>query len=264
MYFLASKIIGFFAVPSNFIIIIIICGLLLWRTRFSKFGMRVTVAGILMLLMVGVLPIGTALLLPLEDRFQAWDSSRGAPTGIIVLGGVINPEISIQRGNVSLGEAAERITAAVELYRRYPTIRVVFSGGNANILIPGRSESEFAAKFLERFGIPRDRIELEGHSRNTMENAINTMRLVKPKPGERWLLITSASHMPRAIGVFRKVGFSVEAYPVDWHTGEWGDLATQSFSLLGGLRRLDLAAHEWEGLIFDRLSGRTSTLFPGP
>ena len=264
MYFFASKIIGFFVVPSNLILTLTICGLLLWRTRFSKFGMRVTVASILLLLIAGVVPVGTALLLPLENRFQPWNASRGVPTGIIVLGGVINPEVSIERGEISLDEAAERLTAAVELYRRYPTVRVVFAGGSANVLFPGPSEAEFAAIFLERFGIPRDRIELEGSSRNTMENAINTARLVMPKPGEKWLLITSASHMPRAIGLFRKAGFPVEAYPVDWQTGGWGDLAKQSFSLSGGLHHLDMAAHEWIALIFDRLSGRTSTLFPGP
>jgi uncharacterized SAM-binding protein YcdF (DUF218 family) len=264
MYFLTSKIIGFLVVPSNFILTLTICGLMLWRTRFAKYGMRLTVASILMLLIAGVMPVGTALLLPLENHFQPWDSSRGAPTGIIVLGGGINTELSIKRGDISFGKAAERLIAALELYRRYPTLRVVLSGGNSDVLFPGPPESELAAKFLERFGIPRDRIEVETSSRNTMENAVNTARLILPNPDERWLLITSAYHMPRAIGLFRKAGISIEAYPVDWQTGGWGDLAKPSFSLLGGLNDLNIATHEWVALIFDRLSGRTSVLFPGP
>src|SRR4051794_23455200 len=134
MYFLASKIIGFFVIPSNFILTLTVCGLLLWRTRFSQFGKRIVIASIIVLLIAGVTPLGTVLLLPLENRFQPWDSSRGAPTGIIVLGGVINPEISVQRGNISLGDASERIVAAVELYYRYPTVRVVFAGGSANVI----------------------------------------------------------------------------------------------------------------------------------
>jgi uncharacterized SAM-binding protein YcdF (DUF218 family) len=85
-------------VPTNFILTLTVCGLLLWRTRFAKFGMRVTVASILLLLTAGIVPVGTALLLPLENRFQLWDPSRGAPTGIIVLGGVIKPEVLKQRG----------------------------------------------------------------------------------------------------------------------------------------------------------------------
>jgi len=264
MYFLTSKIIGFLVVPSNFILTLTICGLLLWRTRFAKFGMRLTVASILTLLILGIIPVGAALLLPLENRFQPWDSSRAAPTGIIVLGGGINPELSIERGDISLGRASDRLIAAVELYRRYPTLRVVLSGGNADVLFPGPPESEFAAKFLERFGIPRRSIEIETSSRNTMENAVNTARLIMPKSDERWLLITSAYHMSRAIGLFRKAGIPVEAYPVDWQTGGWGDLAKPSFSILTGLNDLKIATHEWVGLIFDRLSGRTSTLFPGP
>jgi uncharacterized SAM-binding protein YcdF (DUF218 family) len=264
MYFLTSKIIGFFVVPSNFIVTLALCGLLLRRTRFAKFGMRVAVTSILLFLIVGIIPVGTALLLPLENRFQPWDATRGTPTGIIVLGGAIRPKVSIQRGEISLTGAAERLIAAVELYRRYPTVRVVFAGGSANVVFGGRSESEFAAIFLERVGVPRDHIEFESSSRNTMENAVNAVHFVMPKPGERWLLITSAWHMPRAIGLFRKAGFSVEAYPVDWQTGGWGDLATLSFAPLEGLRHLDIAAHEWVGLIFDRLSGRTATLFPEP
>jgi uncharacterized SAM-binding protein YcdF (DUF218 family) len=264
MYFLGSKIIGFLVVPSNFILTLTICGLLLWRTRFSKIGKSIFVASILLLLIAGTVPVGTALLLPLENRFQPWDSSRGAPDGIIVLGGVINAEISVRRGEISLDDASERIIAAVELYHRYPHVRIVFAGGNANVIFPGLSESEFAARFLENLGIPREHIELESSSRNTRENAINTMQLVMPKPGERWLLITSAYHMPRAIGLFRKAGFPVEAYPVDWQTGDWGDLVPKSISFLGGFGHLNTAVHEWAALIFDRLSGRTSVLFPGP
>ena len=118
-------------------------------------------------------------------------------------------------------------------------------------------------ELMEDLGIPRKDIELESSSRNTMENAIGTLRLVMPKPGERWLLITSAYHMPRAVGLFRSAGFPIEAYPVDWKTGGWIYLATQPF-FSGGFYHLDLAIHEWAGLIFDRLSGRTSVFFPGP
>ena len=263
MYFLASKIIGFFGVPSNFILILALSGLLLWRTRFSQIGKSISVASIILLLIVEVLPIGTLLLLPLENRFQPWDLSSGPPTGIIVLGGVINPAISVQRGNISLGDSSERIIAAAELYHRYPTARFVFSGGSGDLMLGEPPESEFAARLMADLGIPRKDIELESSSRNTMENAIGTLRLVMPKPGERWLLITSAYHMPRAVGLFRSAGFPIEAYPVDWKTGGWIDLATQPF-FSGGFYHLDLAIHEWAGLIFDRLSGRTSVFFPGP
>src|SRR5205814_8670856 len=109
-----------------------------------------------------------ALLLPLENRFPSWDSSRGAPTGLIVLGGVLNPEVSVNRGEMSVGQAAERLLAAVELFRRYPTVRIVFTGGNSNVVFGGLPESDMAARFLESLGVPRDHIELDSDARNTM------------------------------------------------------------------------------------------------
>jgi len=117
---------------------------------------------------------------------------------------------------------------------------------------------------LESFGVASERILLEVHSHNTAENAAFTRELVQPKAGERWLLITSAQHMPRAVGCFREVGFLIEPYPVDWQTGGW-TLRSMSISTLSeGLSRTDVAVHEWLGLLIYRITGRTSELFPGP
>jgi uncharacterized SAM-binding protein YcdF (DUF218 family) len=88
--------------------------------------------------------------------------------------------------------------------------------------------------------------------------------LIKPRPGERWLLITSAYHMPRAVGCFRRAGLSVEAYPVDWRTGGRRGLTTPSGSVAGGLDRADVAVREWLGLVAYWITGRTSDLFPAP
>ena len=184
--------------------------------------------------------------------------------GIISLGGAFDTVVSPARGEVALNEAAERLTAIAELARRFPDARIAFSGGSGRLIYGGATEAELAARLFESFGIAKERIILEGKSRDTEENARFTKELLQPKPGERWLLVTSAHHMPRAVGVFRAAGFPVEAYPVDWQTSGWGDITTQSFSLLGGFVRLDSAAHEWIALIFDRMSRRTSTLFPGP
>jgi uncharacterized SAM-binding protein YcdF (DUF218 family) len=117
---------------------------------------------------------------------------------------------------------------------------------------------------LERFGIARERIVLESRSRTTDENARFTRALVSPKPGERWLLVTSAFHMPRSIGAFRHAGFEVEAYPVDWRSRGWIDAASPFDQLSHGLARTDVAVHEWSGLIAYRLTGRSSALFPAP
>ena len=87
---------------------------------------------------------------------------------------------------------------------------------------------------------------------------------MKPKSGERWLLVTSAHHMPRSVGIFRGAGFAVEAFPVDYRTRGAIDLL-RPFSTLGdGLRRTDTAMREWVGLAIYRLTGRSDSLFPAP
>ena len=209
-------------------------------------------------------PLGTVLLLPLENRFSQWNAAEGAPDGIIVLGGIVREHVTLLRKQISFGPAAERLLAAVDLHRQYPAARIVFSGGNANLIFKGIPESELAVQFLENYGVPSDDIVVDRTSRNTIENAANAKKIAAPRPGERWLLVTSAAHMSRAIGLFRAAGFPVEAYPVDWVTGGWGDVMRLRLSPIGRLVYLDVAAHEWEGLFIDWLTGRISALFPGP
>jgi uncharacterized SAM-binding protein YcdF (DUF218 family) len=264
MFFPLSKILGFFAIPSNLIIVVGLCGVLLLRTRFTRTGWVLTIGSLLLLAVVGFSPVGNALIVPLEERFPAWDSSRGAPDGVIVLGGAVTPDVSAARKEPALNEAAERMTAAVELARRYPAARIIFSGGDSGFGYGGGNESEAALLLFERLGVAKGRILTEDQSRNTVENALFSMRIAAPKPGERWLLVTSAYHMPRSIGVFRQVGFPVEAYPVDWRTRGPQD-ASRPFATVGdGLRRTDTAVREWVGLVAYRLTGKSSELLPGP
>jgi uncharacterized SAM-binding protein YcdF (DUF218 family) len=264
VFFALSKILGFFALPSNFLIALGLVGIILLCSRFTRLASWLVVTSIALLAIAGLSPLGNALMLPLEQRFPPWDPSHGAPDGIVVLGGALSPAISAARGAVALNESAERITVAVELARRYPNARIIFSGGNAAFIGEGGVEAAFAIQEFEALGIPHERITAEEQSRNTVENAVFSQLLAQPKPGEHWLLITSAYHMPRAIGVFRAAGFPVEAYPVDWRTRGPID-AVEPFASLGdGLRRTDTAVREWSGLLAYRITGRTAELFPAP
>ncbi|MFZ5692767.1 MAG: YdcF family protein [Pseudomonadota bacterium] len=258
-----SKVLGFFALPSNLLIALALAGILLMRTRFRRFGQGLLIGAILLLTILGISPVGNALMLPLEERFPKWEPKGGSPHGIVVLGGAISPDVSAARSDVALNEAAERMTAVARLAREHPSIRIVFTGGSDR-LFGGVSEADFVTGLFESFGIPRDRIVLERRARNTIENAVNTKVLVQPKPGERWLLVTSAHHMPRSVGIFRKAGFPVEAYPVDFRTRGSADLTDPFGSLASGLARTDTAMREWVGLVVYWLSGHTSELFPGP
>jgi uncharacterized SAM-binding protein YcdF (DUF218 family) len=264
MFFSLSRILGFFAYPSNVLIAIGLLGLVLLLTRFTRLASWLIVTSLVLIAVAGLSPLGNALILPLEQRFPPWDASRGPPDGIVLLGGMISPDVSAARGAVALNEAAERITVTAELARRYPNARIVLTGGRNALIFDEGIEAVFAVRQLEALGVAHDRIAAEEQARNTIENAVFSRLVANPKPGERWLLVTSAYHMPRAMAVFRAAGFPVEAYPVDWRTRGPIDMVRPFASLGDGLRRTDTAVHEWAGLLAYRLTGKTADLFPAP
>jgi uncharacterized SAM-binding protein YcdF (DUF218 family) len=264
MFFVLSKILSFFAIPSNVLIMLGLLGALAMFTRFARAGLQLVIASLFVLAILGLSPVGNALTIPLEQRFPPWDASGGAPVGIVVLGGAVTADVSGARGQVALNEAAERMTEAVALARKYPQARIIFSGGIGELFTTGPPEAEVALRLFEELGVARERIVSEDRSRNTVENAEFSKALAMPQPGQRWLLVTSAYHMPRAMGVFRKAGFAVEAFPVDFRTRGPEDFL-RAFGTMGdGLRRTDTAAREWVGLVIYWLTGRSSALFPRP
>jgi uncharacterized SAM-binding protein YcdF (DUF218 family) len=264
MFFVLSKILGFVTLPSNAIGLICACGAMLLATRHRRAGARLVMLGVTLLLVAGFSPLGNVLLLTLSERFPAWQSDGRAPDGIIVLGGAIDTEMSAARNTLELDSSAERVVVMLELARQFPAARIVFSGGSGNLIQNSVPEAPLAGQLLQRFGIAPDHVTLESRSRTTDEKAAFTCALVTPKQGERWLLVTSAFHMPRAIAAFRAAGLDVEAYPVDWRTRGWRDAAQPFDKLSSGLARTDVAVHEWIGLIAYRLSGRSGALLPAP
>ena len=182
----------------------------------------------------------------------------------MVLGGALDTLVSATRPEAALNEAAERMTAEVDLARRYPAARIIFSGGSGQLIFQGELEADVARRFFDSMGLAPGRVLGEDKSRDTNENAVFSKQLANPQPNERWLLVTSAYHMPRSIGTFRCAGFAVEAYPCDWRTRGASDLARPFTSLGDGFRRTDTAMREWVGLIMYRLTGRSSEFFPGP
>jgi uncharacterized SAM-binding protein YcdF (DUF218 family) len=263
MFFLLSKTIGFLVLPSNLLIVVGLLGVLLLPSRFARTALGLVIASVLLIAICGFSPLGNVLMLPLENRFPAWDRPR-VPDGMVVLGGSLDNEVSAARGAVALNESAERLTKAVELAKRFPSAKIVFSGGHGQIFYEGPTEAELAARFFADLGIPRSRVILEDRARDTAENARLSKLLAAPNPGELWLLVTSAHHMPRAVAAFRQVGFDIDPYPVDWRLRGSKDLVRPFAVLSDGLKRLDSATREWVGLLVYWLSGRSSELFPRP
>lgn len=143
-------------------------------TRWRRPGKWLAVASIVLLLVIGFLPVGQGLMYVLDNRFLAWDPSRGAPDGIVVLGGAIAPEISRERGAPQLNGSAERVTVIASLARDYPNARIVYTGGDASLLQDEGIEADYLYPLLDSFGVPRNRVMLETRARNTYENALFT------------------------------------------------------------------------------------------
>jgi uncharacterized SAM-binding protein YcdF (DUF218 family) len=265
LFFALSKTLGVMALPTNFLIGLGIIGALLCATPWARLGRRLLIAAMVLLAIVAFSPLGNLLLYPLESRFPPWNADLGAPAGIIVLGGPIDADLSEEHDVPVVRSAADRIIAGAALARRYPDARFVFTGGSADLISGDAREADYANAVFESLGIPKSRLIMERRSRNTYENAQFTADMVKPKPGERWLLVTSAFHMPRSIGLFRKAGFTIEAYPVDWRVGRnWSTILAFAPIANDGLGRTDLGLREWMGLVAYRLTGRTDALLPGP
>jgi uncharacterized SAM-binding protein YcdF (DUF218 family) len=250
MFYWASKIFWALAQPSNLLLLLLVAGalaLLLGRRRLASWLLY---PAILAFLLVGLFPVGEWLILPLENRFPRPAAPPNEVDGIIVLGGAVDLDVTQARGVVAFHGEAERDITLVELARRYPDAELIYTGNS------------YWPPFLRQHGLA-NRVVFEDRARNTHENAVLSKQLAAPAPGERWLLVTSAAHMPRSVGVFRKVGWPVIPYPVDYSTT--GDIKMVAApDVAGGWRKFDQAIKAWMGLLAYWLSGRSSTLFPAP
>ncbi|MGA7457445.1 MAG: YdcF family protein [Methyloceanibacter sp.] len=269
MFFYIAKGLWFLLQPSTLIALLIGYGAILIWTGWARWGRRFVTIGAILLLVAGLSPLGNALILPLEDRFpRANLDDPPPPTGFIILGGAEDRLVGEARGAPTLNEAGERMVEAAMLARRFPEAKIAFSGGDAGILYTSGSEAEGAQTLLTALGVPQDRLILEAKSRDTYENAAylkqEFARAGELGPGKRWLLITSAYHMPRAMGAFRQAGFNVEPWPLDYRTRGKADLTRPFDKVSEGLRRVDVASREWVGLLAYWLTGRSDALFPGP
>ena len=241
-YYYVSKMFWLLAAPTNALILISAIAALWAVLSGSKFAARLAAAAACMLVIGTFTPIGVALRAPLENRFAFSPRPQAPPDGIILLAG------SVRDG----------IYAMAQLSQDYPKARLIFSGFSAT-----DETDKYLLKIFVRLGGDPARLYLEPRPRTTSEDALYTAALLKPKPSERWLLVTSALHMPRAVGCFRDAGFQVEPYPVEFRTVRihpFANFAPGSEAL----SHFDTAAKEWIGLVAYRLMGKTDALFPGP
>lgn len=255
VFFIASKLIGALLRPDTWIVMAsawIVFALRLQQRRLA-FWVSTILLGFLVTL--SALPLGNLLLQPIELRYRT-NPRLDAVDGIIVLGGGEDASASAYWEQVQLKEGAERLTAALQLARRFPEAKILFSGGSGALRdVAGvfNSEASVAERFFLEQGIAPERLQLEGQSRNTSENARMSLKLAHPASTDTWVLVTSAFHMPRAMRSFEAAGWEgLVAWPVDYRTSAFSD--GMGWNLTGNISVLQTAIREYIGQLVYRLT----------
>ena len=261
--FLLAKFLGFLLSPYTLMMTGLSLGfLLLLFERGFKTGR--TLIGLVMVCyaIFATFPVGDWALAHLEDRFPTVQEYQGDIAGVLVLGGSVSTVMTRERGQTSVGGNIERLTEFVRLARLHPEAKLAYIGGQGRVFDLKPTEAEVSKRFLDEIGMDTSNVWFEDTSRNTEEGAKISFDHINPG-NTPWVLITSASHMPRAVGLFRKAGWTIWAHPVDYKTMPGGPTNWWP-RWPGSLGTFSHAIYEWGGLIYAKLRGKIDTLFPAP
>lgn len=261
LFFWLSKIVWLVISPDIVLVILTLGGIVLLFFNAQKKAKIVLGFAGLCMIAIAVFPIGQWLLSPMEKRFPTNPELPDKVDGVIVLAGAEDTYKSAMWNQVELGSAAERIFTFMQLMKRYPDAVHLFTGGTGRLTRQDYKSTDVVRQLFQDLGLDVSKILFEADSRNTYESGKYSRELIKPKAGENWVLITTAFHMPRSVGVFEKQGWSVIPYPVDHYTlpDNGFDL---SLNFLGNLGDLKMAVREWVGLMAYYATGKTSAFFP--
>ncbi len=205
---------------------------------------------------------GGVALQVLEARFQKPQDAPQDLSCILVLGGALENEVTTSRGGIELNQAGDRYVETLRLALRHPQARILVSGGDGSMSGAYEGEAAASERFFSAFGVPPDRLIKENTSRTTYENALQTKDVLAREGITDCLLVTSAFHMPRSVGLFRKAGIPVTPWPVDYRTSgvlRFGFDFTQPTS---NAQLTSTAVREWIGLLAYFLTGRLDEIFP--
>lgn len=260
--FYASKIFWVVLAPSHLLILILLASLMLRPTIFKDI---LQAFAILVMSFCVFLPVGEWVTLPLEQCFAETPPPMEDIDGIVVLGGAVDPRVSIARREVDFNSAADRVTAMLKLMHQYPDKPVIYSGGSGVISDDSFDEATMVRDYVKSVGEDTSRVLVEGKSRNTYENALFSTALMELRRGQNWYLVTSAAHMPRAMTLFEKVGkergITFHPYSTDYKTIGWYEIGS-GFSMPISLEHIDGAVKEYAGLVINKLLGKTDRIWP--
>lgn len=261
LFFYISKLIWLLVSPDSLLLVLFILSLVLLYIGKQKLAKLILSTASGLLIIIAFFPVGEWLLYPLESRFQTNPVLPKKIDGIIVLSGAENAELSHIWNQVELNAAVERDLSFIALANKYPSAKLIFTGGTGSITKQEYKGADVAKQLFEQLNFDTTKIIFERKSRNTYENIIYSKDIVKPVKNKKWVLITTGWHMPRSVGIFCKAEWSVIPYPVD-HQSYKDNLFRIDFDLANNLDTLKTGIKEWLGLFAYYLSGKTTSLFP--
>ena len=262
MTYYASKIFWLAAQPLSLAFLLLVFGLLAGIVRWKRLRTAASVVAALLLAMTLFTSTGTVLLQRLEDRIPRAELPAGGPGCVIMLGGGVEAEVIAARGGFEMNQAGDRFIETLRLAREFPAARILISGGDGSLSGNYEGDAVVATRFFEAFGVPADRLIRETESRTTFENVENTKDLLAANGLDRCLLVTSAFHMPRSVGLFRKLGLDILPWPTDYRTTGRASLALDFTQPSTNSQLTTTALREWTGLLVYYFAGRTHALFP--
>ena len=262
LFFWVSKLGWYIISPFNFIFILLIAVWMFLFFKKQRSGYILLSCIIIFLILIAFIPIGKILIAPLEKRFETNPDLPKTVGGIIVLCGSMDPILSNLWNQEEIHGSVERELSFISLAKIYPEAKLIYTGGSSSFLHQELKEADIAKYFFLNQGIDVSRIVFERNARNTYENAILSMNRTHVDTNKPWILITSAYHMPRSVGIFCKLGWNIIPYPVDHRTRPQGNIIFD-YNLAGHMSNLGLAIHEWLGLVIYYFTGKSSDIFPG-
>jgi uncharacterized SAM-binding protein YcdF (DUF218 family) len=255
MFFFVSKILSFLSLPISWIFIVLLFSIFIKNTK-KKQGAIIIAATLFFVFGNSFI---TNIVYGIWETPPINDKTMPHYKVAIVLGGISYYDTNLKR--IHFQRSSDRIFQALDLYHQHKIDKIFISGGAGYISKPYETEAIFLREYLLKIGVPDSVILFESISKNTIENAIYTRQKLEEdnrfKPTEKYLLVTSAYHMKRALACFKKQGFDVDAYSVDGTSGEHklqlDELLIPNFS---SFQNWDILVHEWIGYVSYKLTGK--------
>lgn len=260
MFFFLSKIFWLMAQPVSVVLLLVVLGTVLIAFNRRRLALATLVTATLIIGLTAFTSLGYVLIQPLEDRFAAPREMPEVVSAIVILGGATQARPSTARQTVEMNEAGDRLTAALYLARQYPDADIVLSGGGG-LFDAVEAEAVTMRRFFLLHGVEESRLLAEGDSRNTDENSAFTADLLDDRQ-HAIVLVTSAFHMPRSVGLFETEGIAVVPWPTDYRSSGREGFGIDLANPVNNLNVTTVALKEWIGLVAYYLTGRTSELLP--